>query len=282
MTPPSVSIRDPSESVVISLGDLLRRSCRRASSRSTSTTSSFRAFSKSRASRTPTSAASNPGDRGRHRSDQARRPRLDAQRRDRHASKRQSARSRRHRRMRPTARRRSTCAATSRRPQLPIANLPVIVSGVRHRRTGCNTLAWRRRYVDGEQRGRAHRGRRDRRFRQRAAAPLRSGQRRAGALPLRFKKSSDASEVDSSNNVLRACRRSSGSSPSIKFKVINTQSRFTNSRSTCVMRTLLEGDRPDRHRDAVLPALVAQRDRRLHRDPDVARDRALRHEDARA
>ena len=43
-------------------------------------------------------------------------------------------------------------------------------------------------------------------------------------------------------------------------------------------RTLLEAILLDRHRDDVLPALVAQRDRRLHLDPDVAGDRDHGHE----
>ncbi len=98
---------------------------------------------------------------------------------------------------------------------------------------------------------------------------------------LQIQKTSDASEVDASDNVLAALPRVRTQFPDINFNVINVQSKYTEQQLDSVMRTLLEGRRAHRYRDAVLPALLAQRDRRLDRDPGVARRRALRHEDAR-
>ena len=59
-------------------------------------------------------------------------------------------------------------------------------------------------------------------------------------LFVQIQKSSDASEVDSAQNVLRALPSIERQYPGIEFKVINTQSRFTEQQIEIVTRTLME------------------------------------------
>jgi HAE1 family hydrophobic/amphiphilic exporter-1 len=60
-------------------------------------------------------------------------------------------------------------------------------------------------------------------------------------LFLQIQKTSDASEVDASNNVLAALPRIKTQFPEINFNVINVQSKYTEEQLDSVMRTLLEG-----------------------------------------
>jgi HAE1 family hydrophobic/amphiphilic exporter-1 len=60
-------------------------------------------------------------------------------------------------------------------------------------------------------------------------------------LFLQIQKTSDASEVDSSNNVIAALPRIKLQFPEINFNVINVQSKYTAQQLDGVMRTLLEG-----------------------------------------
>ena len=60
-------------------------------------------------------------------------------------------------------------------------------------------------------------------------------------LFLQIQKTSDASEVDASNNVLAALPRIRGQFPDITFSVVNVQSKFTEQQIDSVIRTLLEG-----------------------------------------
>jgi HAE1 family hydrophobic/amphiphilic exporter-1 len=60
-------------------------------------------------------------------------------------------------------------------------------------------------------------------------------------LFLQIQKTSDASEVDSSNNVLAALPRVRTQFPEINFNIINVQSKYTEQQLDSVMRTLLEG-----------------------------------------
>ena len=60
-------------------------------------------------------------------------------------------------------------------------------------------------------------------------------------LFLQIQKTSDASEVDASNNVLAALPRAQTQFPEIDFAVINVQSKYTEQQLDSVMRTLLEG-----------------------------------------
>jgi len=60
-------------------------------------------------------------------------------------------------------------------------------------------------------------------------------------LFLQIQKTSVASEVDSSNNVLAALPRIRSQFPQINFNVINVQSKYTEQQLDSVMRTLLEG-----------------------------------------
>ena len=60
-------------------------------------------------------------------------------------------------------------------------------------------------------------------------------------LFLQIQKTSDASEVDASNNVLAALPRAQTQFPEIRFAVINVQSKYTEQQLDSVMRTLLEG-----------------------------------------
>ncbi|MGA9946607.1 MAG: efflux RND transporter permease subunit, partial [Candidatus Cybelea sp.] len=57
-------------------------------------------------------------------------------------------------------------------------------------------------------------------------------------LFLQVQKTSDASEVDASNNALRALPQIERQFPEISFRVINVQSRFTEQQIVIVMRTL--------------------------------------------
>jgi hydrophobic/amphiphilic exporter-1 (mainly G- bacteria), HAE1 family len=59
-------------------------------------------------------------------------------------------------------------------------------------------------------------------------------------LFLQIQKASDASEVDSSNNVLGQLPRLERRFPQIQFKVINVQSKFTEQQIELVVRTLME------------------------------------------
>jgi HAE1 family hydrophobic/amphiphilic exporter-1 len=59
-------------------------------------------------------------------------------------------------------------------------------------------------------------------------------------LFLQVQKSSDASEVDASNAVLKALPRIERQFPAISFKVINVQSKFTEQQIDLVTRTLME------------------------------------------
>jgi len=58
---------------------------------------------------------------------------------------------------------------------------------------------------------------------------------------LQIQKTSDSSEVDASNNVLAVLPRIKAEFPEINFNVINVQSRFSQQQIDSVMRTLLEG-----------------------------------------
>jgi HAE1 family hydrophobic/amphiphilic exporter-1 len=60
-------------------------------------------------------------------------------------------------------------------------------------------------------------------------------------LFLQIQKTSDASEVDASNSVLAALPRVRTQFPQINFNVINVQSKYTEQQLDSVMRTLLEG-----------------------------------------
>jgi HAE1 family hydrophobic/amphiphilic exporter-1 len=60
-------------------------------------------------------------------------------------------------------------------------------------------------------------------------------------LFLQIQKTSDASEVDASNNVLAALPRIKTQFPQINFNVVNVQSKYTEQQLDSVMRTLLEG-----------------------------------------
>ena len=60
-------------------------------------------------------------------------------------------------------------------------------------------------------------------------------------LFLQIQKTSDASEVDASNNVLAALPRVRTQFPNVNFNVINVQSKYTEQQLDSVMRTLLEG-----------------------------------------
>ena len=60
-------------------------------------------------------------------------------------------------------------------------------------------------------------------------------------LFLQIQKTSTASEVDASNNVIAALPRIQTQFPQIKFAVINVQSKYTEQQLDSVMRTLLEG-----------------------------------------
>ena len=62
-----------------------------------------------------------------------------------------------------------------------------------------------------------------------------------GGLFLQIQKTSDASEVDASNNVLAALPRIKTQFPDINFNVVNVQSKYTEQQLDSVMRTLLEG-----------------------------------------
>jgi HAE1 family hydrophobic/amphiphilic exporter-1 len=62
-----------------------------------------------------------------------------------------------------------------------------------------------------------------------------------GGLFLQIQKTSDASEVDASNNVLAALPRLRLQFPDINFNVINVQSKYTAQQLDGVMRTLAEG-----------------------------------------
>ncbi len=60
-------------------------------------------------------------------------------------------------------------------------------------------------------------------------------------LFLQIQKTSDASEVDASNSVLAALPRVRVQFPEVNFNVINVQSKYTEQQLDSVMRTLLEG-----------------------------------------
>jgi hydrophobic/amphiphilic exporter-1 (mainly G- bacteria), HAE1 family len=60
-------------------------------------------------------------------------------------------------------------------------------------------------------------------------------------LFLQIQKTSDASEVDASNNVLAALARVRTQFPEINFNIVNVQSKYTEQQLDSVMRTLLEG-----------------------------------------
>jgi HAE1 family hydrophobic/amphiphilic exporter-1 len=62
-----------------------------------------------------------------------------------------------------------------------------------------------------------------------------------GGLFLQIQKTSDASEVDASNNVLAALPRIKTQFPDINFNIINVQSKYTEQQLDSVMRTLMEG-----------------------------------------
>lgn len=62
-----------------------------------------------------------------------------------------------------------------------------------------------------------------------------------GGLFLQIQKTSDASEVDASNSVLAALPNIRRQFPEINFNVINVQSRFTEQQLNIAVRTLLEG-----------------------------------------
>ena len=62
-----------------------------------------------------------------------------------------------------------------------------------------------------------------------------------GGLFLQIQKTSDASEVDASNSVLAALPRIKTQFPDINFNVINVQSKYTEQQLDSVIRTLLEG-----------------------------------------
>ena len=91
------------------------------------------------------------------------------------------------------------------------------------------------------------------------------------AITLNVQKATGASEVTAARSrASRAARRSKRSSPTSQFRVLNVQADFTEQQLLGVLQTLLEGIVVHRHRDAVLPALVAQRAGRDGRDPDLA------------
>ena len=95
------------------------------------------------------------------------------------------------------------------------------------------------------QRGRADRRRSDRNRRLRAASSVRADQRQARPLPADSEVVRPRSEVDASNNVLRALPQIVKQFPEIDFKVINVQSKFTQQQIDIVTRTLMEGDLPN-------------------------------------
>lgn len=62
-----------------------------------------------------------------------------------------------------------------------------------------------------------------------------------GGLFLQIQKTSDASEVDASNNVLAALPNVRRQFPQINFNVVNVQSKYTEQQLDAAVRTLLEG-----------------------------------------
>ena len=61
------------------------------------------------------------------------------------------------------------------------------------------------------------------------------------ALFLQIQKTSDASEVDASNNVIAALPKIRAQFPDINFSIINVQSKYTEQQLDSVIRTLVEG-----------------------------------------
>ena len=95
-------------------------------------------------------------------------------------------------------------------------------------------------------------------------------------VELDIQKSAGTSEVETSKHVLAALPGLRRTYPDVQFTILNVQSTYTEQQLTGVMRTLIEAIDLHRHRDAVLPALVAQRDRRDDRDPGLAAGHAGR------
>ena len=111
----------------------------------------------------------------------------------------------------------------------------------------------------------------------RDAARLRVLERRRRASTLDIQKSAGTSEVETSQaRARRAARARSGTYPDVQFTVLNVQSTYTRAAALGRRAHADRGDRLHRHRDALLPALVAQRDRRDDRDPGLAARHARR------
>ena len=114
--------------------------------------------------------------------------------------------------------------------------------------------------------------RRGRRLRDRSASTRTSAT--ALAISLSVQKRRGASEVAVSDSVLaRAAAACEPQYPAVDFGVLNVQADYLAAQIDAVLRTLLEGIIVTGIVMLLLPAVVAQRDRRADRDPVLA----LRH-----
>ena len=269
-----------------------------ASRRSSPTTSSRRSSKCDGVSNVTANGTVTPAHRGDGRSAEAVRLRLHRQRRRERDPIEQRARAGRHRLRGRTARRRSTCAATcKRRRRSRTCCSPASTGGAaraRPRRPGTVTQKYTGTsgstnqalpLSDAAASGAA--GAATNPFSTQARLPrigdvatvtdgyepkrVYSYVDGMPAISLNVLKAAGASEVTASHAVAgRAARRSKRSSPTSHSGCSTSRPTSPNSNCSASMYTLARRHRVHRHRDAVLPALVAQRARRDGRDPDLA------------